>query len=265
MINKNTTIKKFVLYLLEIVFYKTIFYLIFEKFSLINYIKFIFPFRSISDNFTGCFLIFYLLIPFVNIFLKKLTIKEYNSYLLIILFFFSFLPSFLRVEITFNYVTWFIYIYSIGAYIKLFDCNIFNKNSIWIILCILSIFLSILSLIILPFFGYHKTMLLQDCNKILAITNAVTLFIVFKNIKVPYNKTINVIASTTFGILLIHTVSDSMRKYLWFDLIDLSLIYYNGNLPLYIIGYCLLVFIICSMVDLIRKKTIEKKIVDWLN
>ena len=99
-------------------------------------------------------------------------------------------------------------------------------------------------------------MLLQDCNKILAVTNAITSFLVFKNLNISYNITINNIASSTFGILLIHTISDSMRNFLWFSTIDLARIYYSDELfiYIYIIGYCLVIFFVCYIFDYIRKK-----------
>lgn len=43
---------------------------------------------------------------------------------------------------------------------------------------------------------------------------AVFAFLMFKNIQIPYNKGINTVAASTFGVLLIHANSDAMRKWL---------------------------------------------------
>ena len=38
----------------------------YEVFSVKGFLKMIFPFFTVADNFTGCYLLFYLLIPFLN-------------------------------------------------------------------------------------------------------------------------------------------------------------------------------------------------------
>ena len=55
----------------EVYFYKILFFLIFwitgySVFSVKEFIKVLFPFWTVRDNFTGCFLLFYLFIPFLN-------------------------------------------------------------------------------------------------------------------------------------------------------------------------------------------------------
>ena len=79
-----------------------------------------------------------------------------------------------------------------------------------------------------------------------------------KNLKIPYSKFINKVASTTFGVLLIHTNSDAMRKWLWKDLLDNFGMYNSPYLLIHAICSVLGIFILCTIVDLLRIKFIEK-------
>ena len=57
----------------------------------------------------------------------------------------------------------------------------------------------------------------SDSNTFLAVVTGVSLFMAFKDMKMKYNKWINTIAASTFGVLLIHANSDTMRQWLWRD------------------------------------------------
>ena len=57
-----------------------------------------------------------------------------------------------------------------------------------------------------------------DSNKLIAILTAVLAFLYFKGLNIKYNKIINLISASTFGVFLIHANSDAMRNFLWVDL-----------------------------------------------
>lgn len=44
----------------------------------------------------------------------------------------------------------------------------------------------------------------SDSNTFLAVATGVSLFMAFKDMKMKYNKWINTIAASTFGVLLLH-------------------------------------------------------------
>ena len=72
MCRSNITIKKFVKLLAEVLFYSIVIFSIFcicgyESFQIKLFVKCVFPFYDISTGFTSCYLIFYLLIPYLNI------------------------------------------------------------------------------------------------------------------------------------------------------------------------------------------------------
>lgn len=83
----------------------------------------VFPFFTVADNFTGCFLLFYLLIPFLNKLIHALTEKEHLLLMAWCIGVYAFLPSFAKANVVFNYVTWFSVLYVIASYIRLYPKN----------------------------------------------------------------------------------------------------------------------------------------------
>ena len=105
----------------------------------------------------------------------------------------------------------------------------------------------------------------SDSNTFLAVATGVSLFMTFKDMKMKYNKWINTIAASTFGVLLIHANSDTMRLWLWKDIVDCSGSFYRTDTCLYAILAVLAIFFICILIDYVRINTIEKwtfKIID---
>lgn len=105
----------------------------------------------------------------------------------------------------------------------------------------------------------------NDANRFFAVFVAITTFMWLKNLSITHNKLINVIGSTTFGVLLIHANSDAMRTWLWKDTLDVVGHY---SLPLfeltaYSFTITIVVFITCSTIDYARILLIEKPFFRW--
>ena len=97
----------------------------------------------------------------------------------------------------------------------------------------------------------------SDSNKILAVLTAFSGFMFFKNIKIRYNKLINTVAASTFGVLQIHANSDAMRRWLWQDLLNNVEMYDSEWLVLHAFGSVIGVFVICTAIDYLRIRLIE--------
>lgn len=97
-----------------------------------------------------------------------------------------------------------------------------------------------------------------DSNTLLAVTTAVSSFMFFKDIKMKHHKWINTIAASTFGVLLIHANSDTMRQWLWKDTLHNAERYYSSEACLYAVIAVLCVFFICIMIDYVRIHTAER-------
>ncbi len=82
MCEHNITAKKFAKLVFEWLFYKYVFMAIFfiagyQKYTLLSFIKALIPITEIDKNFTACFLVFYLLIPFLNILIRNISKRQH--------------------------------------------------------------------------------------------------------------------------------------------------------------------------------------------
>lgn len=105
---------------------------------------------------------------------------------------------------------------------------------------------------------YNVYFFVCDSNKILALLTAICSFMWFKDMKIEYSKWINTIASSMFGVLLIHANSDTMRHWLWRETLQNANHYGDNHYILYALISVVTVFIICIIIDQIRIHTIEK-------
>lgn len=218
MCQSNISLKKFLKLYGEILFYRITIWLIFIAmgyesftFSLLEVLKKILPFYSINTNFVGCFIAFWLCIPFLNILIHHMTEKQHIYLTMLLLFIYTVLSVLACTWVKANY-------------------NMLTPSYF-----------------------------LNDSNKILAVWLAFSAFMFFKNVKLPYSKVINAFGASTFGVLLIHANSNSMRKWLWKDGLDNVGAYSLGKLLLvHSIGSVLGIFLICSLIDMCRIRFVEK-------
>lgn len=267
MCKKTITLRKFLKLFLEIVFYNLIIYFIFvltgyRSLSLIDAFKAFFPIHGIATDFASCYLVFFLFIPFLNILIDKLNKQTHKTLLLLCLFVYTFLKFIPILEIRINYVGWFCVLYIFGAYISL---NPFKKDTdtrYWGLMLVCLIIISILSVIAFRWARQYGSpiqsfYLVSDSNAPLAVMTAFCAFMFFKNLKVRQSKIINILGAGTFGVLLIHANSDVMRSWLWKDFFN-NVSYYNTMAIYYhAIIAPILVFAICSLIELIRMKVVE--------
>lgn len=182
----NITKKKFFKLLGEVYFYKIIIWCIFffsgyEVFSVKSFLKMLFPFFTVADNFVACFLLFYLLIPFLNKLICSLTEKEHFWLMVWCIGVYVLLPSFAKAYVVFNYVTWFAILYIIASYIWLYPKKWLGSV----------ITLAWISRIIGKSIGIAY-FFVSDSNKILALATGVSAFLFFKNLKVKHSKISNI-------------------------------------------------------------------------
>jgi len=268
------TLRKFLKLLLQVYFFKLLIFVIFlifglETLTITKAVKLLLPGWGLKSNFTMCFLVFYLTIPFWNILIGNMTKKQHLSLMSLLLFIYTILGTIPGFSISFNYVTWFGVIYLIASYIRLYPINIFNKKQLWLFVTIVSIVISVVSVIVMAFLlkGDAPFYFVADCNKILAVIVAVSSFLYFKNLNIKHSKLINTIGGATFGVFLIHANSSTMRNWLWKDLVD---VVGNYNLPLlqlilYSICAVIGVFCTCACIDILRKRFIEIPIMNWFD
>lgn len=265
MCQSRITLRKFVKLLLWIEFYKIVIYFIFcafgyIDFSLISFAKKLLPIYNITDGFTSCFLVFFLTIPFLNILIKNMNKRQHGLLLALSLFIYSFWAQMPFVTVNLNYVIWFDILYLISSYIRIYNAfdDISHKKWGWITLCF--IIISVLSVIANIYVGiFHPYYFVSDSNAILAVIVSVCAFMWFKGYPLKYHKWINSIGATTFGVLLIHANSNAMLQWLWKDTLNNVGIYNEGGvIYIHSIVSVLGIFIICTIIDQLRLRYIEK-------
>lgn len=273
MCQSKITLHKFLKLFLEVEFYSIILGAIFiasgyTPFSWRYLYSMLIPFNGVSSNFTACFLLFYLLIPFLNTCINNINKKQHLSLLLLCVFIYTVLGSLSFIyRVSFNYVTWFCVLYVIASYLKKYPIIYDNSFRFWGIMTAFNLFISVFSIVliiyVMDYFDLKKNFFragffLIDSNKILALSLSVSMFMMFKNLRLKYSKVINTIGSCTFGVFLIHDFFGGMRPWLWKDVCQTLYFYHHGNIYFHSILACVLVFVVCALIDFLRQKTVEQ-------
>lgn len=76
---------------------------------------------DVSSCFTSCFLMFYLLIPFLNILILNMTQRQHLSLVTLSLVIYTGISTLMLGKVEMNYVVWFCILYFISSYIRLYQ------------------------------------------------------------------------------------------------------------------------------------------------
>lgn len=267
MCSSNITTRKFIKLLAEVEFYAVTIYAVFvftgyEVFSVKELVKTVFPITEIESNFTSCFLVFYLFIPFLNILIHHLSERQHLYLMALCVIVCTILPS-IMVRVRMSYVAWFCVLFFIASYIRLYPKTWFESKRLWGWLTLANLLLSWTSVVAISLLGKkfgveNQYFFVADSNKVLALSTAICAFMLFKNLKIKKSRLINTISASTFGVLLIHANSDTMRQWLWKDTLKNMSYYSSGLLPAHAIASVIGVYVICTLIDYARIRWLEK-------
>lgn len=237
----------------------------------------LFPFRSIhSDSFVSAFMVWWLFIPFLNTLIENIDRKKHLLLIIMLVTAFtiySTIPQILSLQ-GINPICWFSTLYIIAAYLRKYPETIYKSDShlFWGFATFFSIVISMLSVVGILWVNKMYSLELpwyffvSDSHKPLALIVAVFSFMWIKNIKLKYNKIINILGGSTFGVLLFHTIP-AMRQWLWNDVFN-CIHYFSlpfGKFVCYSVGVVVLVFVAGVLVDRIRIKIIEEPFFKWFD
>ncbi len=268
MCTSNISAKKFAKLFFELLFYRYIINAIFwatgyAPFTLKGFIKVLLPVTSVAQNFTGTFLLFFLCIPFLNILIHNLTEKQHLKLLALVVLIYVLFKTLPLLSVSMNYVSWYMVLFFTASYIRLYPKSLFEKTKFWGILSAICVFLCCVSVIACAWIGQMTGYIMpfyfvSDSNTLLAFLTGISSFMFFKNLKLKPSRLINTVSSTTFGILLIHANSDTMRQWLWQDVLKNLEVFGTNWVYLHAVLSVVLVFIICFLIDYLRICFIEK-------
>ncbi len=218
-----------------------------DKSTILEFIKTIF-----DRWFVVIYSILYLLIPYINKLINNLSEKELKTLIIInVVFFYIWFTIFTNTTIKdggYGIVN-FINLYIIGAYIKKYKDDYIPKYktiSIYLICAIITTLLSI-----------YTTRSAYAYNTIFNLIGSISLFLTFKNINIKNSKLINKLSTYTFSVYIIHENS-FLVKILYRDIFNCDEYYNNNLMPLNMIYTVLGIYLICVIVETIRRLLMEK-------
>ena len=276
MCKSSISLRKFVKLLLQVELYNIFFGCIFlytghTPWSVSSIIQVINPISSVDTNFTSCFLLFYLFIPFLNILLSNLSKSQHLLLVILSLGIYTILGTVPWIDVTFNYVTWFCVLYVVASYIRIYGIWRSEDKMFWGGASLVFALISVLS-VFMMLFRYVRSgvrldwnvlmFFVSDSNKLLAFLVSVSTFMFFKNIDIRQSKLINTIASCTFGVLLIHANSDAMRQWLWVETCNNVGMFSKNTIYVHALCVPIVVFIVCMIIDYCRQQFIERPYLD---
>ena len=245
---------KLIKLMFEILFYSFFIYIVFVatgtvEFSVKEFFCSIFPISTNAYWFMTCYVVMYVLSPFINKVLNSSSKKECLLLICFLLVFQTIIPL-----AGFSYlsnVAWFITLYLIAGFLRLYPTKIADHK--W-----LNIIVFCVSYLCIALFNVFLNISLWNATSIVCLICAVSLFNVFKNIKKPINsKFINVVASATLGVYLIHD-NNYVRGWLWQTLLKCPDMAGEWFFPLFAIGAMVGVYVVCTLIDLVRIDAIER-------
>lgn len=261
-------LKRLMSLIFQVLFYSLAIYLIFcifgiEDFSIGNFMKNMLPITFKQYWFVTAFAALYILAPYINALLYNIDRKQHLQLIIIALTLFSIIPTFTTQTFYGNELVQFVMLYSIGAYLGKYKDSFFSKRkNAWLVLigCGAMILLSIVAFDLLsthwPIFSKYSKHLLNR-NSIASILFSVSVFSLFIKKKPFTNNLINVIASCAFGVYLISD-NNYIRGVLWTNILNVSSFASSPILFLHIIGSVIAVYLVCTIIELIRLNTLER-------
>lgn len=252
----------------QVIFYSISIFLIFGLLGVVEWrgitlISACFPITFSTWWFVSTYFVLYVIHPFLNMFLQKLDKVTYQKLLVMMLILWCIIPTFTASSFQGNNLMWFITLYCIAGYVSLYGLNTSFSRKHYILMWLLFSFLRYMSCIALTLIGTRisfvaeHTLFFYKRNSLLTFLSALALFMLFEKTRINYSRFINSIASATFGVYLIHD-NWMVRSFLWQRLFNNARYQDTIMVIPYSLIVVLLVYVACTIIDLIRQKVFEK-------
>ena len=260
---------------IQVLFYSIALYLIAvlcgaESFSAVCAVKFLLPTLMRKYWFFTAYVALMLLSPFLNRLLLSLSQKRFRLLLAVMIGLFCVWPNLLAFSDLLPFgdgygVGWFVTLYCIAAYIRLYPIEV--RRSV----C-LAAYIGCSLVTAAEHFWYlrfldgtgvasafgeaasHLPTLFYAYNSVTVLASSVALFLLFRSVTVPsarVQKAAARISSLTFGVYLIHD-HESVRKWLW-GALHLSDYADSVRIVWLLPAVCLAVFAACLLIERLRQ------------
>lgn len=254
------------------IFFIILYFVFKERLDLSNLLNSFFPITTSQWWFASTYFALYLIHPFLNKLLLSLDQKIYQNILLVAGFCWCIIPTFAKSSYESNSLLWFIFIYSLSGYIRLYGFNLKFKNYHYALIASITSVLTYLSSILISTLGSKITSFsfestyFYNMQSLPVLVISVCIFMAFVTTNIKTSNFINTVASATFGVYLIHE-NHYLRNIFWQTIFKNSS-YQNSLMiiPVSVIAV-VLVYIACTIIELVRQYFFEKtfaKITDIL-
>lgn len=222
--------------------------------------KSLFP-LTLLNWFARSYLLLYLSIPLFNKLIAKVNQIQLGLIIIGLTTLFYIVPTLISTFISGGgYLTsYFTFgtMYMIGAYIQIYGDSKLDKKSIYA-----GIASSLLIIGSIIWNDYHISAqedimyLAHKGNSIVGLFAAIGIFMIFKNLRYKYNKWINILASTTFAVYLIHN-NPIISNWLWNTVVCADRYFESSFFLLHMLGVTTLIFGVCSIFELLRLRIVK--------
>lgn len=180
--------------------------------------KSLFPISNNTYWFMTTYFMLYLFVPYINKIIMSTERNILNQFMMITTFLWIIIPTFTSANYCFSHLAGFIYLYFIGASIRLKTfASIFSNKKLFKILFVLSCAI-LLTYYFVKCSGSKINMRayteIERATTFFVVSIAVYIFHYFKDLKIGYNKLINQISISVLGVYLFHE-NFIVRDFLW--------------------------------------------------
>lgn len=281
MCQKKLNIKHLFKLWVQVLFYSFFIYVILliipssgTTFSFFQFIKSCLPVMSSSYWFFNAYLALMVLSPLLNHFIQHLNKEEHRNTILILIILFSIIPTIDFISDPFGSaygygVVWFIVLYIIAAYIRIYGLKIKHPFTTYTIITIAVLLINILYQF--PKSGRIKFLFTLQTyyNSVFVLLGAISLFMFFMNLEINGKNITSIIkwiVPKSFAVYLIHE-QPVFRDVLWQKIIMIERFSTNAiSLLLTILVSTVIIFTVCILIDTVRSTLtykIENKLADY--
>lgn len=280
LINSKFSFTRILKLVLETWFYSVILYVIMcvtgnSSFALSDLVLYLLPITYNRYWFITAYVIMSFLAPFLNVALKAIGKKGHLWLLIVMFFFFSVVPTVLRLIYAFSVrkITlpisiysapcFFLVLYSVGAYIRLYGVKFSRIKELIAAISGVAVQLILVAILYIMSssnnISYWDIDLFWEAFSSFQVISATGIFLLVINAKPRTNKVINFISGGALGVYLIHE-TPCVRTFLWSRAFSFGV----ADEPYMLLGKILLttaiIFIGCIAIDLARKFLVERPV-----
>lgn len=236
-----------------------------NRIEIIEYV--FFPILKGTYWFVSTYVLLYMTCPIMNIAIKNMTQTNHKYFLILLGVLFYVVPTFTEMGIGEGNNVLFAFVYFLGAYIRKYNIPLLSNRFVALFFG-LSVYIIRVVLFILGKHNilserYYKNFLGE--NSLAILLSAIGLFMFIKSFNFGTVKIINFVSQAAFGVYLIHD-NNFLRSHVW-EFFNINDHVQSDTVILYCLFSCVIIYISCTAIDLIRIYLLENLIfkITWFD